>query len=652
MSEKKWKLLEPVKVGTMTLRNRIVVPPMENLFNNADGSVSDDLIAYYERRAKGGAGMIVVQNSHVDHQASRSAVCQLSVASHHMIPGLNRLAEAIQMHGAGAVIQIGHGGRQTSPDSVPDMRPVAPSEVPMEEGADPPRALTVTEIVEIEDAFATAAGRTQMAGFNGVEMHSAHGYLLCEFISPLTNRRTDQYGGSFENRCRFALNIIRKVRDTVGTDFTVGVRISGDEYVEGGLSREAAAQYAKVLAETGLIDYVHVSSSNYNSFPHMFPTMYYERGHLRHLAAGVKKVVDIPVISVGAYDVPVAEETLRAGDADLISMGRGTLADPDIPKKLAAGEEEDIRPCILGNEGCVTRIFGWLPIGCEVNPELGRERRWEKTEATVKKKVLVAGGGAAGMEAARTAALRGHSVVLYEKSGELGGHLIEASVPKFKSSVRDLLTWCVRQCGKGNIRVELNTEVTRATVNREKPDVLVIAVGSQFCTPEISGPEVSGPDASGCECVTGRDVLLGTADLGDEIVVVGGGIIGCETALYLVEEQGKKVVVIEALDDILAGMEAISREVLMDRLNEAGVMTRTGMKLVEIKDNGVVCSNGSKSVEIPCDTVVGCTGVYPNEEAIEALKGIVPETYVIGDAADHFKIYHAFHDAHEAVMKM
>jgi 2,4-dienoyl-CoA reductase-like NADH-dependent reductase (Old Yellow Enzyme family)/thioredoxin reductase len=634
-------LLEPVKVGTMTLRNRIVVPPMENLFNNADGSVSEDLIAYYERRAKGGAGMIVIQNSHVDNKASRSAVCQLSVASHHMVPGLNKLAETIKMRGAGSVMQIGHGGRQTSPDSVPDMRPVAPSEVPTEEGAEPPRALSIPEIIEIEDAFAAAAGRVRMAGFDGVEIHSAHGYLVCEFISPLTNKRTDEYGGSFEKRCRFCLNIIRKVRETVGATFTVGVRISGDEYMEGGLSQEEAAKYAKTLADTGLIEYLHVSSSNYGSFPHMFPTMYYERGHLRHLAAGVKKLVNIPVISVGSYNVKVAEEALLAGDADLISIGRGSLADPDIPNKLAVGEVDDIRPCILGNEGCITRIFGWVPIGCEVNPELGKERQWEKTPAPVKKKVLVAGGGAAGMEAARTAALRGHDVTLYEKSGELGGHLIEASVPKFKSCVKDLLTWCVRQCSKGGFKVKLNTEVSKALIEKEKPDVLIIAVGSQFCV----------PDADGCACVTGRDVLLGTAKLGKN-VGGGGGIIGCETALYLAEEQGKKATVVEALDDVLIGMEAISREVLIDRLKAAGVEIRTDHKLVEIGEDRVVCSHRSNSVELACDSVVGCTGVYPNRETVEALRGIVPETYVIGDAADHFKIYHAFYDAHEAVMLM
>jgi 2-enoate reductase len=375
--------------------------------------------------------------------------------------------------------------------------------------------------------------------------------------------------------------------------------------------------------------------------------MYYERGHLRHLAAGVKKLVNIPVISVGAYNVPVAEETLQAGDADLISIGRGTLADPDIPNKLAAGQKEDIRPCILGNDGCVTRIFGWLPIGCEVNPELGRERQWEKTPAPVKKNVMVAGGGAAGIEAARTAALRGHEVTLYEKSGELGGHLIEASVPAFKSSVRDLLAWCVRQCNKGSFKVKTNTEVSRALVNREKPDVLVIAVGSQFCV-----PDVIGPDATGCECVTGRDVLLGTAELGHKVVVVGGGVIGCETALYLVEEQGKEAIVVEALDAILINMEAISREVLIDRLKASGVEIRTGMKLVEIQKDRVVCTTGSANKEIACDSVVGCTGVYPNKETVEALEGLAAETYVIGDAADHYKIYHAFYDAHEAVMRM
>jgi 2,4-dienoyl-CoA reductase-like NADH-dependent reductase (Old Yellow Enzyme family)/thioredoxin reductase len=643
MSGKKWKLLEPIQVGTMKLKNRIVYPPIENLFNNADGSVSDDLIAYYEKRARGGVGMIIVQNSHVDLKASRSAICQLSVASHHMIAGLNKLAETIKSYGAGALIQMGHGGRQTSPDSMPGIDNVAPSPIPSKAVGVIPRELTVPEIVEIEDAFAEAAVRAQMAGFDGAEIHSAHGYLLCQFISPESNVRTDEYGGTFENRCRFALNIVRKVREAVGENFTVGFRFSGDEYIEGGLSQEEGMQYAKVIADTNKIDYIHVSAATYDSFPHLFPVMYYDRGHMQHLSSGVKSVVkNIPVISVGSYNVQVAEQALQAGDADLISIGRGIIADPDLPNKLAAGEVEDIRPCVLGNEGCITRIFSWIPIGCEVNPEVGKERFWEKTPAPIKKKVMIAGGGVAGIEAARVAALRGHDVTLYEKSGELGGHLIEASVPKFKGPVKDLLEWCVLQTKKGTFKVQMKTEVTKRLLEKEKPEVLVIAVGSQFCVPE----------ADGCECINGRDVLLGKAKMGKKVIVIGGGIVGCETALYLAEEFGAQATVVEQLDDILIGMEGMNRTVLIERLEAAKVEIRTGLKLVEIKEDGVVCTNDSGNVEIKGDSVVGCTGVYPDTKTVESLQGIVPETYVIGDAADHYKIYHAFYDAHEAVMRM
>lgn len=638
------KLTEPIKVGTMNLKNRIVYPPIENLFNNADGSVSDELLAYYKERAKGGAGLIIVQNSNVDGKASRSAICQLSIHNHHMIAGLNRLAETIKENGAHAMIQLGHGGRQTSPDSQPGIMDVAPSPIASTAVGVVPRPLTRPEIVEIEDAFAAAAVRAQMAGFDGVEIHSAHGYLLYQFISPLSNKRTDEYGGSFENRCRFALNIVNKVRNAVGKNFTVGFRFSGDEYVPGGMTEEEGVKYAKVIADTGHVDYIHVSAATYESMPHLFPIMYYGHGHLRHLAEGVKRVVNnVPIISVGSYNPHTAEKALQDGAADLISMGRAMIADPELPKKVVEGNIDDVRPCIYGNEGCITRIFSWLPIRCEVNPEMGRERYWKKTPAEVKKKVMVVGGGIAGIEAARVAALRGHEVSLYEKSGELGGHLLEASAPAFKETVRELKDWAVRQAEKGTFKVVMNTEVTKELVKRENPDALVLAVGSLPVMPE----------GRGCSDATEfRDVLLDKVDVGGRAIIIGGGIVGCETALYLSEEKGKHAVVLEMQDDILIGMEGMNRQVLMERLVASGVEVHTGMKVEEMDDNVVTCTSNTGRHKFEGDTVVACTGLESDTAEVESLKGIVDETYVVGDANHNYKIYNAFEDAHRAVLAM
>ncbi|MFW5796955.1 MAG: FAD-dependent oxidoreductase [Spirochaetota bacterium] len=642
MEVEEMKLMEPIKVGTMNLKNRIVYPPIENLFNNADGSVSDELLAYYKERAQGGAGLIIVQNSNVDGKASRSAICQLSIHNHHMIAGLNRLAETIKENGAHAMIQLGHGGRQTSPDSQPGIMDVAPSPIPSAAVGVVPRPLTRPEIVEIEDAFAAAAVRAQMAGFDGVEIHSAHGYLLYQFLSPLSNKRTDEYGGSFENRCRFALNIVHKVRNAVGKDFTVGFRFSGDEYVPGGVSAEEGVKYAKVIADTEMVDYIHVSAGTYESMPHLFPIMYYGHGHLRHLAEGVKKVVkNVPIISVGSYNPRTAEEALQEGAADLIAMGRAMIADPQLPNKVAAGNLKDVRPCIYGNEGCITRIFSWLPIRCEVNPEMGRERYWKKTPAAVKKKVMVVGGGMAGIEAARIAALRGHEVTLYEKSGALGGHLREASAPAFKETLRELKDWAIHQAEKGTFDVVMNTEVTEELVEQENPDALVLAVGSLPVMPE----------GNGCSDATEfRDVLLENVDVGGRAVIIGGGIVGCETALYLTEEKGKNAVVLEMQDDILIGMEGMNRQVLIERLHAAGVEIHTGMKVEEMDDNVVICTNEQGRHRFEGDTVIACSGLESDTGEVQRLEGIVDETYVVGDANRNYKIYNAFEDAHRAAM--
>jgi 2,4-dienoyl-CoA reductase-like NADH-dependent reductase (Old Yellow Enzyme family)/thioredoxin reductase len=649
MYESNWKLLQPVEVGPVLLRNRMVMAPMETMHNHADGSVSQDMIDYYVERAKGGIGLIVVQNSAVDTIASRSIFRQLCINSDHLIPGLAKLAEACKLEGAAMVIQLGHGGRQTRPVCVPGVQIVAASPVPLDVPGQPlgvvPKEITLEEIEEVQDAFANAARRAKMAGLDGVEIHGAHGYLIGGFISPKTNRRMDKYGGPLANRVRFALEIIAKIREMVGQDFMVGFRMSADEFTPGGLTLDEAAPYAKLIADAG-VDYIHVSAGTYESRPHLFPIMYYGRGHLLHLADGIKRAVkNLPIIAVGALDAEMGERALQEGKADLIAFGRGLLADPELPNKLANNRVEDIIPCILGNEGCCSRIGQGRPLRCEVNPAVGREATFRMKPAAAKKKVMVIGGGIAGMEAARTAALRGHEVTLIEKSERLGGHMVAASVPKFKITVKELLSWAEKQINKSNIKVHLNTEATPNLVKKAKPDVLIVAVGSSCKIPPIPGGDKPS-------VVTGLEVLLGQKKPGDEVVVCGGGTVGSEAALYIAEELKKKVTIVEMLDDILIGHELLNKTVLKDRLEAAGVTINTGWILREIRDKGVVCEDKDwKMQKIPSDTVAMCVGLEARKDAVKQFRGLAREVYAIGDCVEARRIYNAFEDAWHSVLK-
>ena len=633
----KWQLLEPIRVGTMSLRNRIVMPPMEARLNRPDGSVTKAMIDYYSERAKGGVGAIIVQNSYIDARESRSSLSQLGVYSDHLIAGLNELAEAIKAYGAAALLQVGHGGRQCAPEAT-GRQPVAPSAIPCKHVGVMPTELTLTEIEEIQNAFAEAARRVKQAGFDGVEIHGAHGYLIGEFLSPYTNKRTGKYGEGLENRALFALEIIKKVRDKVGDGFTVGYRMSADEYVPGGLTLEETSRFAGMLEKAG-VDYVHVSAGIYESMPHIVPPMYLERAHLVHLAEGIKKAVRMPVITVGAHNVETAEKALQEGKADLVALGRALIADPELPKKLASGRIGDIRPCARGNEGCISRFNLGQTMRCEVNPAAGREGEFKITPAVTNKSVMIVGGGIAGMEAARVAALRGHEVTLVEKGERLGGHLVEASVPKFKENTKQLLDWATTQVYKGGVKVQLKTEVTPSLVQKLKPEVLIIAVGSDFIIPPV-------PGADRPRATTADDLLLGNKAVGDRVVVVGAGLIGCETALYIAEELKKKVTIVEMLDEMLVGVENVCKTVLTERLQKAGVKIHLGSRLEDITDSGVVCQDKRcQSREVEADTVVWATGLGARKKLVEELKAPVPEVYVIGDCVEARKIYHAFEDA-------
>ena len=628
------KLFEPFKIGTMKLKNRIVMPPMATNFAAEDGSVTKRLKNYYVERARGDVGLIIVEGAYVEPMG-KGGVRQLAVDHDSKIPGLRELATAVRANGAKVALQLFHGGRQ-SHSSIIGTQPVSASEVFCRLTRETPRALTVEEIKDIVEAFAEAARRAREAGFDAVEIHGAHGYLINQFLSPLTNKRTDQYGGDVKGRTRFLLEILERVREKVGSGYPVLCRINGDDYIEGGITLEEAKAIAKML-EAGGVDALHISGGIYDSpVPVTTAPMALPRGNMVHLAAGIKGVVNVPVIAVGRINDPeLAEEILQQGKADLISMGRALLADPYLPRKAAAGALDEINRCTACDE-CISRLFFNEEIACSVNAALGREEEYRIEKAEVAKRVLVVGGGPAGMEAARVSALRGHEVILYEKSDRLGGQLNLAAVPPHKEEIKNVTAYLEPQIRKLGVKVILGEEATPSLVEKIKPDVVFIAAGSVPIVPE-------NLEVKGGNIVTANDVLAGVASVGDRVVVVGGGMVGAETAEFLAE-RGKKVTVLEMLGRIGVDMVPMVIMLLYRRLKEFGVVMLTNAKVEEIKENGVVYEKDGKKQTVEADSVVLAMESKPNIDLMKALEGRVTELYAIGDAKEPGNILNAIHE--------
>ena len=638
------KLLEPVKINNTTLRNRIFMPPMETRLSTIDGDVTTEMIDYYAARARGGVGAVIVENTFIDDKESRSSLISSGFCSDHHIRGKNLLAEAIKDGGAAAIIQLSHGGRQANGAANP-LQPVAPSAVMCEVTGRMPKELTVEKILEIEESFAQAARRAKQAGFDGVEIHGAHGYLVSSFFSPHTNRRADEYGGSLENRGRFAVEILRKCRDITGPDFIIGIRMNGSEfYPEGGLTEEESPLLAKMFEP--YVDYISVSGSTYETGALWnIAAMYVPEGPLVFLADAIKQAVSLPVVAVGSLDAESAEEALLQGSADIIALGRALIADPELPNKLALGRAEDILPCCRGNEGCITRFYEGKSIRCELNPACGRERAYSLAGAE-RKKVAVVGGGVAGMEAARIADLAGHDVTLYEKTESLGGHLIEAGAPDFKVKTGKYLKWLRRQIDHNYVTVKLNAEIRPEDIAGLNADAVIIAVGSEYAVPGIIG--------IGQAVCADHALLDGIAAV--NIAVIGGGLIGCETALFLAE-QGKKVTVFEMTGEIVPGHENNAKIGLTVRMEKAGVDIRLFSRVLAIEKDGAIVSlayedGGGNRKKFECETAVNATGLAAREALAQGLAAAGKEVYVIGDCKEARKIYDATHEAWKAVLQI
>lgn len=626
------KLMQPFRLKNVPLRNRIVMAPMLSRLCYPDGVVSPQLIDYYAERAKGGVGLIIVEYCYIDEKESKANHGQLGVYSDQLIPGLGDLAEAIQEQGARAILQICHGGRCTSAKYM-GRQPIAPSAIPSYTG-EMAREMTLDEIESIIESFAEAARRAKTAGFDGVELHGTHGYLMAQFLSPYTNRRADIYG---RDRGLFALQTLDRVRSKVGSDYLVGYRISGEEFIEGGLILDESKAFAKRLAESG-IDYLHVSAGIIETGQHFIIPMYFPKGYLLHLAEGIKRVVNIPVIAVGAvHDPLLAEQALQKKQADLIAMGRALIADPELPNKVQAGRFEDIRTCLRCNEGCSSRVRQSKTQRCAVNAEVGRERQLRIHPVSKPKQVCVIGGGPAGMEAARVLALRRHRVTLIEKEKELGGLLRHAAIPAFKAELRSFLEYSKTQVNKLGVEILYEHEATLELVKELKPDAVVLAAGSTMPLPKIPG--IHKPFAA-----TAIDLLSGKYQAGKRVLVAGGAAMGCEVAAHLAS-LGKKVTLVEMLNDLALDLEMRSRLALLQLLQEKNVEILTGWMLAKIEDAFVLLHGRDwRERRVEVDSAILALGLTPNQELLKPLKENFGNVYVIGDCLEPRKIYQAIHE--------
>ena len=613
-------LLSPLRVGTLELKNRMAVAPMVTCYCDDDGMPTEQYIAYHEARARGGFGLIVTENYAVD-PIGRGFWCAGFWKDEQVAPH-SELARRVHAAGATIFVQLYHCGRQTS-SAIIGAQPVAPSALACPVMGEQPHELTPEEITTIVSQFGDAAHRAQQAGFDGVEVHGAHGYLIAEFMSAYSNKRTDAYGGPLVNRLRFPLQIIADIRAKCGPDFAVSFRISADEFVIGGREIAETKAICRHLEAAG-VNLLHISAGTYESTPAIIPPLGTPYGWLAGYAAEIKQAVHIPVQVVGRIKDPeIAEDILAAGQADLISFGRAALADPDLPRKYIEGHASRIRQCIGCNQGCIDILFGNQPIRCLVNPTCGYEAAQEVQPAAIRKRVLVVGGGPAGLEAARGAAMCGHDVVLLERGNQLGGHFQVGAIPPGKGELTSYITWLGEELGRLGVRVVLNSAVTAEIVAAEHPDVVVYAAGARHLRPQLPGIETT---------VEACDVLAGHATVGHRVVVAGGGMIGSETALYLATI-GREVTIVEQREAVALEEGGARREQLLKEFDRRHVRTVVGATITGFLDGGIQVVQDATPRTVECDAVVLALGMTPDRAVLDAI-GPIGDIRVVGDALE------------------
>ncbi len=635
-------LFSPLKVGPLTLKNRIISAPMSMTELSPKQSLSEANIAFFEALAKGGSAVVTIGESIIRTENGKTHHQMIMLGDEGVISSLAEVADAIHTHGAYASIEISHGGAMADPKYNNGKNSIGPVTF-VDEYGDTIQGMDEAMMEDVAEAFAEAAATVKIAGFDMCMIHAGHGWLLSQFLSPLFNTRTDEYGGSFENRVRFPLLVLERVRQRVGRDFALDMRISGSEFLEGGIEIDETVKFAELASK--YVDIINVSAGAPWT-KRMVPNIFDERGINAVFAAEVKKhVKNVPVTTVGAFvDPEHMERVLEEGGADGFIIGRGLLADPELPNKARTGSEDDITKCIrcfCCNEG----LYSHHMLKCSVNPVVGRELRVARiSHPEQRKKVLVAGGGPSGMQAAITAAKRGHDVTLYEKTDKLGGALNFAEHVSFKKDLNNYKQLLERRVRAAGVRINLSVGLTPDIARNEAPDVIIAAVGAEPIIPPISGVDNK-------KVIIAANMYDSGVEFGKKVVVIGGGLVGVESALWL-SWNGHDVTVLEMKDEMAEDAAPGHRMPLMEKLEES-VALETCTRCVSITDEGVLTETSDGETKLfPADTILLAAGSKALSASVEALRDCAPDFWVTGDCRKPKKVLDAVRSGFDAGMNL
>ena len=671
------KLFESTKIGSIEIKNRLAMSAMDLGFTT-EGSINKRFIDFYVERARGGVGLIVVGGCYPE-MTGKVWKSIIGLDKDEYIPGLKKLTDTIHKYDTKIAAQILHGGRSAS-SFFSKTHPVSPSSLSHINIKQKPHALTIPEIKKVIDGYVAATVRVKKGGFDAVEIHGGMGYLINQFLSRATNKRKDKYGGSLKNRIRFAKEIVVAIKEKVGKRYPVIFRLSGEDFVEDGLKIDESVEIAKELEKAG-VDAFNVSPGWHESrTPIMLMSI--PRMSYIFLSEKIKDNVNVPVIgSVRINDLALAEDVIDNNQSDIVSIGRPLIADPELPKKYKRKQFEDIRRCIACNQGCFDSLLGFKSISCLYNVRAGRESELKIKKAKKKKKVMIIGGGPGGMEAARVAALRGHDVHLFEKTDVLGGQLRYAYIPPGREEIVNVISFLENQIKKLNVNIELSKKVDTATINKLKPDVVIAATGGVPLIPKITGIKEKN-------VVVAEDVFDNRVKVGKDVVIIGGGTIGCEIALHTAKmgamdpevacfllknkvidgdkaveltSKGKRNITILEMKNKIGGRFGIStRWVIMKQIVDAGINSITGIKVKNmstksIKEKDKVCityEDDKKDIKIFADTVIIAAGYKSNQDPTKKLNGKIDELYRIGDCVEVRTALEAIHEGFEVGLRI